>query len=89
MDFIGFNTTSGMFSDAGLRAAFTYLVDRQTIATDVYKGYAEAAVLPGDPLSSLYDTALAAEYDYAPEKFKAALETDGALGSAKFLVCSL
>ncbi len=88
MDFIGFNTTSGMFSDAGLRAAFTYLVDRQTIATDVYKGYAEAAVLPCNPLSSLYDTALAAEYDYAPEKFKAALQTDGALGSAKFLVCS-
>lgn len=88
MDFIGFNFHRGLFSDPGLRAAFTYLVDRQTIATDIYKGYAEAAVLPCNPLSTLYDTTLATAYSYQPQKFQDALQTTGALGSARFLVCS-
>ena len=87
-DFIGFNTQSGMFSDPGLRAAFTYLIDRQTIATKIYEGFAEAAVLPCNPLSSLYDDTLAAEYSYAPQKFKEAVSSAGELGSATFLVCS-
>lgn len=88
MDFIGFNAYYGIFSDPGLRAAFTYLVDRETIVTDVYEGYAEAAVLPCNPLSVLYDNSLAAQYSYDPQKFREALQTNGALGTATFLVCS-
>ena len=52
----------------GLRAAFTYLIDRQTIATKIYEGFAEAAVLPCNPLSSLYDDTLAAEVQLCAAK---------------------
>lgn len=88
MDFIGFNATYGVFSDANLRAAFTYLINREEIVTDVYEGYAEAAVLPCNPLSPLYDTELAAEYDYQPEKFTAVAGGFEVLGTARFLVCA-
>ena len=88
MDFIGFNAYYGIFSDANLRAAFTYIIDREAIVTDVYEGYAEAAVLPCNPLSSLYSQELAAEYDYDPQRFREVFGTYEELGSAKFLVCS-
>lgn len=88
MDFIGFNAYYGMFQDSNLRAAFTYIVNRDAIATDVYEGYAEPAVLPCNPLSPLYDHELAAEYDYDPAKFKAVASTFEGLGTARFLVCS-
>lgn len=88
MDFIGFNAYYGMFSDANLRAAFTYIINRDTIATDVYEGYAEPAVLPCNPLSPQYEPELAAEYDYNPEKFKAVVNTFEGLGTARLLVCS-
>lgn len=88
MDFIGFNAHYGMFSDANLRAAFTYIIDRETIATDVYEGYAEPAVLPCNPLSPLYEHELAAEYDFDPARFEAVASTFEGLGTAKFLVCS-
>lgn len=88
MDYIGFNAYYGMFSDANLRAAFTYIINREAIVTDVYEGYAEAAVLPCNPLSPQYDAALAAEYDYDPAKFKAVVNTFSGLGTARFLVCS-
>ena len=69
MDYIGFNVYHGLFSITELRVALTNIIDRKSIATELYHGYAEAAVLPASPLSSFYDETLAAQYDYDPEKF--------------------
>ena len=89
MDYIGFNVTEGLFCLPELRIALTNIIDRQAIVTELYHGYAEAAILPASPLSPFYDRTLAAQYDYNPDKFIEAVRTDRAKGSeATFLVCS-
>ena len=89
MDYVGFNVYHGLFSLSELREALTYIIDRKAIATELYHGYAEAAVLPASPLSSYYDEALAAQYDYNPEKFINAVRVTRAKTSeAVFLVCN-
>lgn len=89
MDYVGFNVTEGLFCLPELRIALTNIIDRQAIVTELYHGYAEAAILPVSPLSPFYDQTLAAQYDYNPDKFIEAVRTDRARGSeATFLVCS-
>ena len=89
MDYVGFNVTEGLFCLPELRIALTNIIDRQAIATELYHGYAEAAILPASPLSPFYDKTLAAQYDYNPEKFTDAVKATRAKGSeATFLVCS-
>lgn len=89
MGYIGFNIKSGLFSQTELRAALTNIIDRDTIATEIYHGYAEAAMLPASPLSIFYDSTLAEQYDYSPNKFSLAVAATSARGSnATFLVCS-
>ena len=89
MDYIGFNVKSGLFCLTDLRKTLTNIIDREAIATEIYHGYAEAAVLPASPLSNFYDTTLAEQYDYDPDKFTAGVAATAARGSsATFLVCS-
>ncbi len=95
MHYIGFNLGSGYFADDTLRAAVTYAVDRGSLVTEVYGGFAQAGVLPCSPLSDLYDAQLAEEYDYAPSAFTAAVHNSGVLTEPSyadyvgyFLVCS-
>ena len=89
MDYIGFNVYHGLFSITELRVALTNIIDRKSIATELYHGYAEAAVLPASPLSNFYDETLAAQYDYNPEKFINAVRlTKAKTSEAVFLVCN-
>ncbi len=89
MEYIGFNARSGLFCLSELRIAFTHILDREAIATELYRGYGEAAVLPASPLSSFYDAELAKKYDYAPEKFSSAVAaTNARTSKATFLVCN-
>lgn len=90
MQFIGFNLLSGAFSSRALRSAVTWLIDRDTICSSIYKGFAMPASLPCSPASSVYDRDLAAVYAFNEEAFRAAMEEahleEGAVGS--ILVCS-
>ncbi len=89
MEYIGFNARSGLFCLSDLRIAFTHILDREAIATELYRGYGEAAVLPASPLSPFYNAELAKKYDYAPEKFTAAVAlTRAKTSQATFLVCN-
>lgn len=89
MDYIGFNVKSGLFCLTELRKTLTNIINREAIATEIYHGYAEAAVLPASPLSNFYDETLAEEYDYNPDKFSLGVAATAARGSsATFLVCS-
>ena len=60
--FIGWNQKSGetktRFSDKRVRQAMTYLVDRDTMIRDIYRGYAEPAISPFSPRSKQHDPAL-------------------------------
>lgn len=77
MLYLACNSQDGLFSDKRIRSALTYAIDRNSLLSDPYNGFARAATLPADPASPFYDTILAAKYTYAPEKFTAALREKG------------
>lgn len=64
MQYLGFNNSSGIFQDNRVRSAVVRAIDRAEIAETVYHNYADAAVLPLSPSSSMYDESLALNYSY-------------------------
>lgn len=73
MQYIGFNLNSPVFVYSSLRAAITYAIDRDSLASATAGGFAAAAVLPASPYASSYDQKLADSYAYNPEAFQSAL----------------
>ena len=90
MQYLGFNLGAGMFTSRTLRAAVTWLIDRENICSSIYKGFAVPACLPCSPGSPVYDRELAANYAYNEDAFRSALESaalqEGYVGT--ILVCS-
>ncbi len=64
MQYIGFNFSSGVFSDKEVRAEITHAIDRLRITESVYHNFADAAVLPVHPSSSMYDEDLADRFAF-------------------------
>jgi ABC-type transport system substrate-binding protein len=64
MQYVGYNLQSGVFQDQGMRLAVSHGVDRVSIAESVYHNFADVAVLPVHPASSMYYEDLAQKYDY-------------------------
>ena len=62
--FIGFNTTKGVFASAEARAAFSCGIQRDMLSSARLSGKARAAAFPISPLSSLYPQDLAPTYSY-------------------------
>ncbi len=60
-----------------LRTALTYAIDRETLATDTYRGFAQVATLPASPKFPYYSQALAKRYAYDPERFAQAVTDAG------------
>ena len=71
---------SPVFSNATVRQALTYAIDRELLAESYYRGFARAASLPASPLFPYYNNNLASKYAYAPEKFAQALSDTGLSG---------
>ena len=92
LHYIGFNTAEGLFSNTALRAAVTWMVDRETLSNGIYGGFAIPTMLPCSPDSDLYDAQLAAKYAYDLPRFRAAVNNSGVASTAEspgtFLVCS-
>ena len=61
--------SSKVFSDAEVRAALTYAIDRDTLVEDYYRGFARSATLPASPMFPYYSDTLAAKYAYDGVKF--------------------
>lgn len=90
MVYLGFNLGSEIFRHKALRAAVTHVIDRESLVTGVYKGFAEAACLPCSPSSPLYDKSLAQNYGldtaaFADERNQVTV-AEGYVGS--ILVCT-
>ena len=76
--YLACNMESPAFSDPQVRAALTYGIDRETLASDYYRGFARAASLPMSPQSPYYSATLAARYAYDPEKFNQTVASNSA-----------
>lgn len=64
---------SDVFSNATLRSALTYAIDREALVRDYYRGFAKATTIPALPSSPYYSAGLAAKYEYDPLRFVEAL----------------
>jgi peptide/nickel transport system substrate-binding protein len=60
-----------------LRTALTYAIDREALASDTYRGFAQVATLPASPKFPYYSQALAKRYAYDPERFAQAVADAG------------
>lgn len=74
MQYIGFNLNSDVFSNATLRAALTYAIDREAVIAQHLGGFAVEASLPAMPGSPYYDAGLAAGYDLDLDTFQEMLD---------------
>ncbi|WP_129721281.1 ABC transporter substrate-binding protein [Xylanivirga thermophila] len=66
-DFLAFNLRSPLFSDAKVRKALAYAIDRKEIMSMVFLNNGQAVDVPINPSSWLYDSSYRI-YDYDPEK---------------------
>ena len=79
--YIAFCKEGEIFSDPKLRAALTYAIDRDTLVSEYYRGFARATTLPASPLFPSYSQTLANRYTYDPMKFSKAVSEAGLTGS--------
>ncbi len=84
--YLACNSASAVFSDPEVRSALTFAIDRETLNTDHYRGFARPASLPASPLSPYYSQSLAQRYGYEEGKFSSVLESKGLTGSAIVLL---
>ena len=73
--------SSWLFDDNTIRWALTYAIDREAIVEKYYDGYARAATLAASPLSPYYDSTLAAQYAYDPERFAQVIADENLAGN--------
>ncbi len=84
--YIGCNEDSKVFDTPELRAALTYAIDRDSLISKFYRGFAESATLPASPHSPYYSKGLAGKYGYDGAKFAEAVTASGKQGSTVVLL---
>lgn len=75
--FVGYRCDKGVCSDATVRQALGYAMDRTTLTMTHYAQHSVAATLPVHPNSSLYDQTLASTLTYQTSTTTALLEEAG------------
>ena len=85
--YLGCNIKSKVFSQAQLRVALSYAIDRQALLSGCYNGFGQTATLPASPKSPFYDQTLARQITYDPDVFRQALTEANMMGrTVKLLV---
>lgn len=78
--YLACNLDSKVFSNESIRSALTFAIDRDTIVSTFYRGFAQAATLPASPSSPYYNTQLARRFTYDLNKFSQAVSSAGYIG---------
>ena len=78
--YLACSTDSEVFSKTGMRAALTYAIDRDYLASAYYRSFAEGVTLPASPDFPHYNQNLAAKYQFDSEKFAEAVTSAGVTG---------
>lgn len=75
--YLACNEDSEAMKNKELRAALTYAIDRETIASEFYRGFGLPTTLPASPRFPYYQESLAEKYAYDPLKFADAVSASG------------
>lgn len=84
--YLGCRAKSGVFSNEAVRRALTHAIDRSGLVQDYYRTFAQAATLPASPGSPYYNGALADQYGFNADLFRAALQAEGLEGKSIVLL---
>lgn len=84
MVYLGFNYEAGYFANDTLRRAVTYAVDRESIVSECYNGFAYPSVLPCSPNSDLYDATLAKDYEFNISQVAKAVSDSGVKNNPEY-----
>ena len=84
--YLACSADSEIFAKEGMRAALTHAIDRDYLAEEYYRSFAQGASLPASPDFPYYNQNLAAKYSYNSEKFASAVTAAGASGSEVVLL---
>lgn len=79
--YLGTSSNSKVFKNDKVRTALTHAINRDSLVSDFYRGFARSATLPASPLSPHYSQILAQKYGYDSEKFAQAVKDAGLVGS--------
>lgn len=79
--YLACSADSKIFDDPALRAALTHAIDRDYLAEEYYRSFAQGVTLPASPDFPYYNQNLAAKFSFDSEKFAAAVTAAGAAGS--------
>lgn len=79
--FLACSADSTVFSNASVRTALTYAIDRDTLAEKYYRGYAQGVTLPASPNFPYYNQNLAAKYGFDSVRFATAVSDAGLTGA--------
>ena len=80
--YLGCRSKSSVFKHQTVRQALTYAIDRDALAQQCYRTFAQAATLPASPSSPYYNVALAEQYGFDAARFTAALQEAGVEGKS-------
>lgn len=76
--YLACNEKSPVFSNDAIRQSLTHAIDRDTLVSKFFRGFAHSATLPATPSFPYYSLTLAEKYGYQPELFAQAV-ADAAL----------
>ena len=83
------NEKSELFAEPAVRAALTHAIDRDTLVSRYYHGFASSATLPASPDSPYYNQTLSQKFGYDLKKFTDALAaTEVESKAITLLLCS-
>lgn len=66
--YLSCNADSYVLSQGKIRENLTYAIDRDAIVSVYYRGFAQSATLPASPASPHYDSSLAQQITYDPQR---------------------
>lgn len=84
--YLACNRESEVFGVDAVRRALTYAIDRDTLVSGYYRGFAYSAVLPASPQSPWYSAVLASKYGCDPAKLTMAVSDSDLQGTEVVLL---
>ena len=84
--YLACNLESKVFSNAKVRAALTYAIDRAAILQQCYNGFGVTSTLAVSPNSPYYDKSLGSQGTYDPDLFRQVLKNEGLYGAEVVLL---
>lgn len=84
--YLACSADSEVFDNQALRTALTFAIDRDRLASEYYRGYAQGVSLPTSPQSPYYNQSLAAKYSYDSVRFATVVQEQNMVGKEVVLL---